>query len=85
MEISYLVAFIHPQKLTSDYVLGATTCCLFLSLRYHRLHPEYIYNRIQKLGKEYSLRILLIMVDIVPAHTKLFADRRITTQIHLES
>ena len=49
----------------SDYILGATTCALFLSLRYHRLHPEYIYNRIQKLGKEYNLRILLIMVDIV--------------------
>jgi DNA excision repair protein ERCC-1 len=46
-------------------VLGATTCALFLSLRYHRLHPEYIYNRIQKLGKEYNLRILLVMVDIV--------------------
>jgi hypothetical protein len=25
------------------------------------------------------------MVDIVPAHIKLFADRRITTQIHFEN
>ena len=46
-------------------MLGATTCALFLSLQYHRLHPEYIYNRILKLGREYDLRILLIMVDIV--------------------
>ena len=65
METSYPVKHVKLTLLTSDYVLGATTCALFLSLRYHRLHPEYIYNRIQKLGKEYNLRILLIMVDIV--------------------
>lgn len=47
-----------------DYVLGATTCALFLSLKYHRLHPEYIYSRIRALGKNYNLRVLLCMVDI---------------------
>jgi DNA excision repair protein ERCC-1 len=47
-----------------DYVVGATTCALFLSLKYHRLHPEYIYNRIRDLKGQYSLRILLTMVDI---------------------
>ncbi|EXJ59175.1 DNA excision repair protein ERCC-1 [Cladophialophora yegresii CBS 114405] len=47
-----------------DYVLGATTCALFLSLKYHRLHPEYVYSRIRQLGKLYNLRILLAMVDI---------------------
>lgn len=47
-----------------DYVLGATTCALFLSLKYHRLHPEYIYSRIRALGKLYNLRVLLTMVDI---------------------
>jgi len=48
----------------SDYVLGATTCALFLSLKYHRLHPEYIYSRIRALGGKYNLRVLLTMVDI---------------------
>ena len=48
----------------SDYVLGATTCALFLSLKYHRLHPEYIYSRIRQLGGKYNLRVLLTMVDI---------------------
>lgn len=47
-----------------DYVLGTTTCALFLSLKYHRLHPEYIYSRLRQLGKLYNLRILLTMVDI---------------------
>ncbi|CAI2188925.1 10678_t:CDS:2 [Funneliformis geosporum] len=46
-----------------DYVVGQTTCALFLSLRYQRLHPEYIYNRIDKLVNSYALRILLVLVD----------------------
>ncbi|EME49288.1 hypothetical protein DOTSEDRAFT_84711 [Dothistroma septosporum NZE10] len=48
----------------ADYILGLTTCCLFLSLKYHRLHPEYIYNRIKALQGKYALRIVLCMVDI---------------------
>ncbi|KAH8428849.1 DNA repair protein RAD10 [Aspergillus melleus] len=51
----------------ADYVLGNTTCALFLSLKYHRLHPEYIYSRIRQMAGKYLLRILLIMVDI-PNH-----------------
>jgi len=47
-----------------DYVLGVTTCALFLSLKYHRLHPEYVYTRIRALQGHYNLRILLTMVDI---------------------
>ncbi|CAG9988466.1 unnamed protein product [Clonostachys byssicola] len=55
------------SDIPADYVMGQTTCALFLSLRYHRLHPEYVYTRIQKLQGKYSLRILLVMVDI-PNH-----------------
>ncbi|KAJ6438965.1 mating-type switching protein swi10 [Purpureocillium lavendulum] len=51
----------------ADYVMGVTTCALFLSLKYHRLHPEYIYTRIRNLQGRYNLRILLTMVDI-PNH-----------------
>jgi DNA excision repair protein ERCC-1 len=52
------------SDIPADYVLGLTTCALFLSLKYHRLHPEYIYNRIRGLQGKYNLRILLTMVDI---------------------
>ncbi|KKZ63529.1 DNA excision repair protein ERCC-1 [[Emmonsia] crescens] len=51
----------------SDYVVGSTTCVLFLSLKYYRLHPEYIYARIKGLAGKYNLRILLTLVDI-PNH-----------------
>ncbi|MCJ1456454.1 ssDNA endonuclease and repair protein rad10 [Mycoblastus sanguinarius] len=52
------------SDIPADYLLGATTCALFLSLKYHRLHPEYIYSRIRVLGHKYNLRVLLTMVDI---------------------
>lgn len=37
------------------------------SLKYHRLHPEYIFTRIRNLQGKYNLRVLLTMVDI-PNH-----------------
>jgi DNA repair protein Rad10 len=33
------------------------------SLRYHKLHPNYVYERLKELGKLYSLRLLLVLVD----------------------
>lgn len=51
----------------ADFVLGQTTCALFLSLKYHRLHPEYIYGRIKGLQGKFNLRVILTMVDI-PNH-----------------
>ncbi|KND88627.1 Mating-type switching protein swi10 [Tolypocladium ophioglossoides CBS 100239] len=55
------------SDIPADYVLGLTTCALFLSLKYHRVHPEYIYTRIRNLQGKYNLRVLLTMVDI-PNH-----------------
>ncbi|KAK0743109.1 restriction endonuclease type II-like protein [Schizothecium vesticola] len=52
------------SDIVADYGLGLTTCALFLSLKYHRLHPEYIYARIRNLQGKYNLRVLLTMVDI---------------------
>lgn len=65
----------------ADYVLGATTCALFLSLKYHRLHPEYVYSRIKLLAGKYSLRILLIMVDI-PNHEETLKELSKTSVVN---
>uniref|UniRef100_F7DZM3 DNA excision repair protein ERCC-1 n=1 Tax=Monodelphis domestica TaxID=13616 RepID=F7DZM3_MONDO len=51
-------------EIVPDYVLGQSTCALFLSLRYHNLHPNYIHERLQGLGKNYALRVLLLQVDV---------------------
>ncbi|PLW42355.1 hypothetical protein PCASD_06383 [Puccinia coronata f. sp. avenae] len=47
----------------SDYQLNSTTGALFLSLKYHRLHPDYLDTRIKKLHKAYDLKILLCLCD----------------------
>lgn len=54
---------IADKPITADFVLGRTTCALILSIRYHALHPNYIYERINQLGLDYELRILLVLVD----------------------
>uniref|UniRef100_A0A1J3IP01 DNA excision repair protein ERCC-1 n=1 Tax=Noccaea caerulescens TaxID=107243 RepID=A0A1J3IP01_NOCCA len=47
-----------------DYLLGQSTCALYLSLRYHLLHPDYLYFRIRELQKNFKLRLVLCHVDV---------------------
>lgn len=48
-----------------DYIVGQTTCALYLSLRYHQLFPNYIHGRLRSLGRAFDLRLLLVLVDVV--------------------
>lgn len=52
------------STIVPDYVVGVTASILYLSLRYHRLNPDYIHARLKELGKRYELRILLVQVDV---------------------
>ncbi|XP_068766223.1 DNA excision repair protein ERCC-1 [Struthio camelus] len=54
-----------------DYVLGQSTCALFLSLRYHNLNPNYIHERLRRLGRTYALQLLLLQVDVKDPHQAL--------------
>lgn len=58
-------------EVVPDYVLGQTTCALFLSLRYHNLNPNYIHDRLKQLGQTFILRVLLIQVDVKDPHHSL--------------
>ncbi|XP_076026047.1 DNA excision repair protein ERCC-1 [Genypterus blacodes] len=51
-----------------DYILGQTTCALFLSLRYHNLNPNYIHDRLKVLGQTFTLRVLLVQIDVKDPH-----------------
>ncbi|XP_054643775.1 DNA excision repair protein ERCC-1 [Dunckerocampus dactyliophorus] len=55
-------------EVVPDYVLGQTTCALFLSLRYHNLNPNYIHDRLKQLGHSFTLRVLLVQVDVKDPH-----------------
>lgn len=57
------------QSIMADFVCGPTTCVLYLSLQYHNLHPEYIYERVRKLGRSFKLRVLLVLADVA-AHRR---------------
>ncbi|XP_064258271.1 DNA excision repair protein ERCC-1 isoform X1 [Passer domesticus] len=54
----------HFGDVAPDFVLGAGACALFLSLRYHQLHPGYIHERLRALGRGCGLRVLLLQVDV---------------------
>ncbi|XP_008246508.1 PREDICTED: DNA excision repair protein ERCC-1 isoform X1 [Prunus mume] len=47
-----------------DYLLGQSSCALYLSLRYHLLHPDYLYYRIRELQKNFKLRVVLCHIDV---------------------
>uniref|UniRef100_A0A8C2K365 DNA excision repair protein ERCC-1 n=1 Tax=Cyprinus carpio TaxID=7962 RepID=A0A8C2K365_CYPCA len=55
-------------EVVPDYVLGRTTCAVFLSVRYHNLNPNYIHERLKQLGQSFTLRVLLVQVDVKDPH-----------------
>jgi DNA excision repair protein ERCC-1 len=57
------VSWQYNSTLVADYVMGATTCALFISVRYHMLHPNYLYRRMKEIGTGFRLRIVLCQVD----------------------
>ena len=48
----------------SDYEVGSKNSVLFLSAKYHKLHPNYIYERLKLDGQNYSLKVLLLLADL---------------------
>lgn len=54
----------HEKNIVPDYIVGATACALFISIRYHLLKPQYIERRLSELASgEWRLRVLLCLVD----------------------
>lgn len=51
------------SRMVPDYIMGTTRCALFLSCKYHSLHPHYIHRRLAELKSDFTLRVLLVLVD----------------------
>ena len=65
-----------------DFEVGERSCVLFLSMRYHNLHPDYIHERLRQEGiKKYTLKVLLVLVDMTNVKDTLLE----LTQIALRS
>eukprot|EP00931_Biecheleriopsis_adriatica_P034080 TRINITY_DN19720_c0_g1_i1.p1 TRINITY_DN19720_c0_g1~~TRINITY_DN19720_c0_g1_i1.p1 ORF type:complete len:220 (+),score=40.08 TRINITY_DN19720_c0_g1_i1:109-768(+) len=52
------------EGLVPDYLAGPDTAVLFISLRFQRLHPDYLQRRVQNLGERHRTRVLLCRVDL---------------------
>ena len=52
------------DTVTADYTIGKDLAVLFLSLKWHRQHPEYIGNRIKAFKGGYTTRVLLLIVNV---------------------
>lgn len=51
-----------------DYLVNSHCTVIFLSLKYHKLHPEYVYHRVKKSTynsrNQRMIRVLLALVDV---------------------
>ena len=65
----------------ADYILSDTCGALFLSLRYHLLHPEYLLRRLKELSPHFALRLVLLLVDSEDAERTVLEVTR-TTALH---
>lgn len=54
----------YSETVLPDYVMGGQACALYLSIKYHLLHPEYILTRMRQLGSKFNLSIVLCLVDV---------------------
>eukprot|EP00899_Mesostigma_viride_P002540 jgi/Mesvir1/12287/Mv00493-RA.1 len=50
-----------------DYQLSPTTVALYISLKFHMLHQDYLFARMRELQRHYRLRILICHVDLQDA------------------
>jgi DNA repair protein Rad10 len=55
------VAWEHAD-IKPDYIMTPTSAAVFISVRYHLLHPQYVFKRMRELRSEFELRVLLIQV-----------------------
>ena len=55
---------VYDDAIEADYIIGRGACVIFLSLKYHNLYPNYIYDKFKLVGQGYPLQVLLVLVDI---------------------
>ena len=61
-----------------DYVLGETTCALYLSLKYQMLKPQYLLSRLIPLKHMFKTRIVLCYVDMENSETAISEVTKVT-------
>ncbi|KAH7649581.1 excision repair cross-complementing rodent repair deficiency [Cryptosporidium bovis] len=52
------------KNIVPDFLVGKYDAVIFISVKYHKLHSNYLRKRVQSLQKNYRIRIVLCLVDI---------------------
>jgi DNA repair protein Rad10 len=52
------------SSVVPDFSLSASSCVIFLSARFHVLHPEYLHSRIQQMRNNLNFCFVLCIVDM---------------------
>ena len=55
--------FSSDPHMVSDFAISNTTVALYLSIKYHKLNPEYLIGRMEAVKRHYRLRLVLIQID----------------------
>ncbi|KAH8584318.1 ERCC1 excision repair 1 C-terminal domain [Cryptosporidium sp. chipmunk genotype I] len=55
------------QNIVPDFLVGKYDAVVFISIKYHKLHKQYLRKRVESLQKNYKVRVLLCLVDIPPS------------------
>uniref|UniRef100_A0A0G4GSK9 ERCC1-like central domain-containing protein n=1 Tax=Chromera velia CCMP2878 TaxID=1169474 RepID=A0A0G4GSK9_9ALVE len=56
-------AQIDYQEIICDYLVGKRNAVLYISIRYHRLYPQYLKQRVDALQRHFRSRIVLCQID----------------------
>jgi len=63
--------FATDAGMIADYLISQTTAVLYISIKYHKLNPEYLITRIEALKRSHRLRLVLVQVDDVDCENAL--------------
>uniref|UniRef100_A0A0N5AJS5 HHH_2 domain-containing protein n=1 Tax=Syphacia muris TaxID=451379 RepID=A0A0N5AJS5_9BILA len=55
-------------EIKADFESGKDLGVLYLSLKWHKLHPGYIESRLDSDGSGYRVKVLLVLVNVEPRH-----------------
>lgn len=55
------------RNIVPDFLVGKYDAVVFISIKYHKLHNQYLRKRVESLQKNYKVRVLLCLVDVPPS------------------
>lgn len=55
------------RNIVPDFLVGRYDAVIFISIKYHKLHSQYLRRRAESLQRNYKVRVLLCLVDVPPS------------------